>query len=133
MGTEGMARDGRRGSVWIMLVFLIIAAWTAMAASLSMMASQYRSLNRQNLTSAALCLAESGVAKALWELSRDPAYGGEADTKLDVGTFSVVVRGDEVVATGYVPSRLKAVVLQTVTVKIGKGGGGLRPLSWRRR
>lgn len=127
-----MARERRRGSVWIVLVFIIVAAWAALAAALTMMAAQYRSLNRQHLSAAALSLAESGVAKALWELSRDAAYAGETDTSLDVGTFGVVVRGDEIVATGYVPNRLKPQLTQTVTVKVRKEGGGFRPVSWHR-
>lgn len=132
MGDRAIARGGQRGSVWISLVIVIVAAWAALAAALTMMAAQYRSLTRQHLGAAALSLAESGVVKALWELSRDAAYAGETDTPLDVGTFDVVVRGDEIVATGYVPSRLKPQLTQTVTVKVRREGGGFRTLFWRR-
>ncbi|MBI5210809.1 MAG: hypothetical protein HY927_12635 [Elusimicrobia bacterium] len=128
---------GERGSVWIALTVLITFCWTMMAATLVMLARQHRSMTRLRLTTAALHLAEGGVEKALWELSRGNAsYAGEADTGLDIGTFSVEVarEGDQaaITATGHIPGRRRPAASQTVRVVVRKAGGGYRVVSWTR-
>lgn len=127
---------GRQGSIFVVASVLITLAWLGLAMTILMVAGRYRDASRLRLTSASLHLAEAGVEKALWELSRNPGYQGEEDTSLDIGTFSVEVRpesgGVAVVATGFIPNRHAPQARGTVRVLAAKAVSGWRAASWSR-
>ena len=113
------------GSVWGVLIILILFIWVSIASILSVLASQYETASRAKMSAAALYVAEGGARKALWELSRGRAgYSAEAELDLDVGVASVETRSENgrlvVTATGYVPDKRHPRASQAVRVEAVK-------------
>ena len=121
------------GSVHLSLILFIIFLWTIMAGVLTTVANQYRTMNKIKMTAEAFHLAEAGITKALWELSRsDGTYQGERNTPLDIGAFSVSVSRSEgkvtLTATGTVGDR----ALVSIRAVANKAGGKYKIVSWRK-
>lgn len=123
-----------RGGVIIVLIVFILFSWLSLVGLQMDLARRNDSVNRLRSSAAAAALAEAGAAKALWELRRGNAgYTGEADIRLDTGTFSVALRregGQTVItATGYLPDRTRPRAAESVRVVAGPGGA---VLTWQR-
>lgn len=102
--------QNEKGSIWIIMSFLIIFVWVSMAGVLKIITSQYQTMNRIKMSTAAFHLAEAGITKGLWELSKgNTGYNGERNTRLDIGTFTVDVHSKNgqfiITSTGYIPDR----------------------------
>lgn len=128
------APRGSMGSVWLATLALILVSWVALATLQLSLAARQRSANRMRLSTAAVHLAEAGVAKALWEASSgNGGYKGEEDVPLDSGTFSVAVRREGgqliVTATGWIPDKQRARIWESVRIVATPGGS---VLTWQK-
>ncbi len=111
-----MQKQNRGYILLLTLVFLGIFA-TVAVAYLNFVTASARSARYDIASSQALALAEAGVDEAIYQLDQDPDYGGETDTALGGGVFTVVISNantstKRITATGSVPSA----ATQTITV-----------------
>ncbi len=115
-----MQKQNRGYILLLTLVFLGIFA-TVAVAYLNFVTASARSARYDIASSQALALAEAGVDEAIYQLDQDPDYGGETDTALGGGVFTVVISNantstKRITATGSVPSAATSAATQTITV-----------------
>jgi len=127
-----------KGSVWTFTTFLIIFCWLLIISVLNVINSQYRAMNNIKMSAAAFHLAEAGITKGLWELSKgNTGYRGEKGTKLDIGAFSVDVRSRNgqfiITSTGYIPDMKHVRAKKIIRVAAEKDGKGVyRTVIWQK-
>jgi len=111
----------------LLLVFMAIAI-TVTSAAVLLTISFSQSSTRQDISHAALSVAESGMENALMRLLRNPAYSGETLTVDDgVATINVSSGGGTytVTSTGQVGDYSR-----TVRVLVQDSGGIMNLTSW---
>ena len=113
-----------RGYVILLaLVFAGIFATVGTALTGSLFA--YGRAERITVASAkALALAEGALDGAVSKLNQDPSYGGETNTPLGNGMFTVTVatidtKTKRVTATGYVPDSQNPTAIKSIKANIG--------------
>ncbi|MFH1353454.1 MAG: hypothetical protein ABIH68_07775 [bacterium] len=127
-----------KGTVWTAVTFLIIFIWLLIVSVLKVINSQYRDMNKVKMSAAAFHLAEAGITKGLWELSKgNTGYRGEKGTKLDIGAFSVDVRSRNgqfiITSTGYIPDMKHVRAKSVVRASAEKDGKGVyRTVIWQK-
>lgn len=73
-------------------------------------------------------LAEAGIDKAVAAFNTAGTYGGESETNLEIGSYSVEVTsidaGNKLIeSTGFVPSKANAKASKTISIQVSKGIG----------
>lgn len=82
-----------QGVALILITAVFSSLFILIGASLNRGSSEYFLTTRSYLNEVAFNLAEAGVEKALYELSKPESnYQGETETLLENGTFSVMVK-----------------------------------------
>jgi len=109
--------------ILLALVFAGIFATVGTALTGSLFA--YGRAERITVASAeALALAEGALDGAVSKLNQDPSYGGETNTPLGNGMFTVTVatidtKTKRVTATGYVPDSQNPTAIKSIKANIG--------------
>jgi len=108
MGRWGNLK-GERGTALILITAVFSSLFVLIGVSMTRGSSEYFLANRSYLNDVAFNLAEAGVEKALYEVSKPGSdYRGEKETPLGRGIFSVTLRpldpagSLEILATGTV-------------------------------
>lgn len=84
--------QNEKGTALILITAIFSSLFILIGASLNRGSSEYFLTNRSYLNNVAFNLAEAGVEKARYELTKiGLAYRGESGTSLGKGTFSVVI------------------------------------------
>jgi len=118
-------RRGAAITLALAVAFLVFALTTT---SLLRVASTYTRVTLAHRQTTALFLAEAGLRKAGYELTRNPSYSGETATRLATGTFDVGVtrsgRGYMVYSVGHAdaPTRQGCRKSIAATVIVSRGG-----------
>ncbi len=109
----------------IILLALVFAGifFTALTALVGYVSSYSRAERVTVASAQALAIAEGALDAATYQLNENPSYGGETNTPLGNGMFTVTVaiidtKTKRVTATGYVPDSQNPIAVKTVKADI---------------
>lgn len=111
---------------YIVLLALIFAGiFATVGTALVGYTTSYGRAERTTVASVqALSIAEGALENAINQLNLNPSYGGETDTPLGNGTFTVTVSSldsqtKRIAATGYVPNSASPTATKTIRANVG--------------
>ncbi|MBU6388801.1 hypothetical protein KGQ72_02930 [Patescibacteria group bacterium] len=108
------------------LVFLGIF-FAVGTAYLSLVTTSARSARYSIASAQAFALAEGALDQAAYQLNQNASYGGESNTPLGAGVFTITVTAIDsntkrVTATGYVPNSSSPVAVKTIQATVALTG-----------
>lgn len=112
----------QQGSAWAGIVILIFFVLSLGLAVMTDVTGTIATAKRQAQAVIAQSLAEAGIEKAIWRLNQNSGYAGESDLGLSTGTVDIEIANLDsetrsILATAYVPNKLKPKVVRKVKVK----------------
>ena len=113
------SRIRSQGYILVLALVFLGIFFTASAAYLNSSMSFTRSARYDVTNAQALAIAEGALDVAVYQLNLDSSYGGQANTPLGSGVFTVTVSNinsvtRRVTATGYVPNSASPVATKTI-------------------
>lgn len=114
----------RRGYILVLTLVFFGIFFTVATAYLNFVTSSVRSARTAVASAQALSIAEGALDEAAYQLNQDSSYGGETDTPLGGGVFTITVSTIDpstkrVTATGYVPNSQHPAAIKTIKATIG--------------
>lgn len=114
----------KKGSILVSILLILSSLlMVGIAVSTAVLSTTIKA-ERAYQSTAALDLAEAGINKAIWELNQGNTYTGEENnTSLSGGAFEVTLTNlnlvtNQIVATGYVPSKSNYKAKKTIRVRL---------------
>src|SRR3989344_7411518 len=114
----------QKGQIILLALVLAGVFFMVSTALISFVASYGRSERASVAATQALAIAEGAPAQAAYQLNQSPSYGGQANTLLGNGTFTIAVSNIDsgtkrITATGFVPNSQNPVAIKIIKANVG--------------
>src|SRR3989344_2475029 len=114
----------QKGQIILLALVLAGVFFMVSTALISFVASYGRSERASVAATQALAIAEGALDQAAYQLNQSPSYGGQANTLLGNGTFTIAVSNIDsgtkrITATGFVPNSQNPVAIKIIKANVG--------------
>lgn len=123
-----MKFTGKKGFVLAIVLALTILLVIIAAGFIALTNNELRIAKHFTDSMKAFYLAEAGIEKAIYELSKNDLYLGETNIGLGDGVYDVNIKAlideKEIVSTGYIPDKISPTAIRKIRVVVKRPAAG---------